>query len=72
MKYKSSKDFDLEKYKGQTATVYTYNITNYKGYENRDCIYADLLVCSGKLIGCDVYSSSVSNGFMKPLSNNKD
>ncbi len=62
--------FDLEKYKGQSATVYTYNITNYKGYENRDCVYADLLVCSGELIGCDVYSTSVSNGFMQPLSGN--
>ena len=54
----------------QSATVYTYNITNYKGYENRDCVYADLLVCSGELIGCDVYSTSVSNGFMQPLLGN--
>lgn len=45
-------------------------ITNYKGYENRDCVYADLLVCSGELIGCDVYSTSVSNGFMQPLLGN--
>lgn len=59
--------FDLEDYKGQTATVYTYNITNYSGYENRDCVYANLLVCGGVLIGGDVCSTSVSDGFIEAL-----
>ena len=59
--------FDLEKYKGQTVTVYTYNITNYAGYENRDCVYANLLVCGGVLIGGDVCSTSVSDGFIEAL-----
>ena len=57
--------FDLEKYKGQTVTVYTYNITNYAGYENRDCVYANLLVCGGVLIGGDVCSTCVSDGFIE-------
>ena len=59
--------FDLEKYKGQTVTVYTYNITNYAGYENRNCVYANLLVCGGVLIGGDVCSTSVSDGFIEAL-----
>lgn len=62
-----SQGFDLEKYKGQEVTVYTYNITNYSGYENRDCIYANLLVCNNMLIGGDICSTSVSDGFMHSL-----
>ncbi len=62
-----SQGFDLEQYKGQEVTVYTYNITNYSGYENRDCIYANLLVCNNMLIGGDVCSTSVSDGFMQSL-----
>jgi len=62
-----SQGFDLEPYKGQEVTVYTYNITNYAGYENRDCIYANLILCNNMLIGGDVCSTSVSDGFMKAL-----
>ena len=62
-----SQGFDLEPYKGQEVTVYTYNITNYAGYENRDCIYANLIVCNNMLIGGDVCSTSVSDGFMQTL-----
>ena len=46
-----SQGFDLEDYKGQTATVYTYNITTYEGFENRACVYANLLGCVCTLIG---------------------
>ena len=62
-----SQGFDLEHYKGQEVTVYTYNITNYAGYENRDCIYANLIVCNNMLIGGDVCSTSVADGFMQAL-----
>ena len=62
-----SQGFDLEQYKGQEVTVYTYSITNYQGYENRDCIYANLLVCNNTLIGGDVCSTSASDGFMQSL-----
>ncbi len=62
-----SQGFDLEPYRGQEVTVYTYNITNYAGYENRDCIYANLIVCNNMLIGGDVCSTSVSDGFMQAL-----
>lgn len=59
--------FDLENYKGQTATVYTYNITNYSGFENRDCVFANLLVCKNVLIGGDICSTSLSDGFIEGL-----
>ncbi|MCD7872070.1 MAG: DUF4830 domain-containing protein [Clostridiales bacterium] len=59
--------FDLEKYKGKSVTLYTYNITNYTGWENRDCVFANLLVSDGALIGGDVCSTSVSDGFMQGL-----
>lgn len=62
-----SQGFDLTAYKGRTVTVYTYNITNYEGYENRDCIFANLLVCDNVLIGGDICSTSVSDGFMQVL-----
>lgn len=59
--------FDLESYKGETVTVYTYNILNYPGYENEDYILANLLVLNGELIGGDVCSTSAENGFMQGL-----
>lgn len=62
-----SQGFDLSAFKGQTVKVYTYNIINYAGYENRDCIFANLLVLDNTLIGGDVCSTSVSDGFMQSL-----
>lgn len=62
-----SQGFDLSSLKGQTVTVYTYNITNFAGYENRDCIFANLLVQNNILIGGDICSTSVSDGFMQTL-----
>lgn len=59
--------FSLDDYKGKSITVYTYQITNYPGYENRDCVFANLLVCDGMLIGGDVCSTSLSDGFMQGL-----
>ncbi|MFR5876018.1 MAG: DUF4830 domain-containing protein [Eubacterium sp.] len=59
--------FDLEKYKGQSATLYTYNITNYKSNKN---VIADLIVCNGVLIGADLCDTSADNGFLVGLSEN--
>ncbi len=59
--------FDLTDYKGKQVIVYTYAIKNYEGYENRDCIFANLLVYEDKLIGGDVCSVSASDGFMQGL-----
>ncbi len=62
-----SQGFDLEKYKGKTVTVYTYNILNYPAYENKDYILANLIVLDGELIGGDICSTSADNGFMQGL-----
>jgi hypothetical protein len=59
--------FDLEKYRGKTATLYTYNITNYGG---EDDIIADLIVSDGVLIGADICNPSAEHGFLKALYNN--
>lgn len=58
--------FDLAKYKGETAEVYTYRIKNYKGYEKKGEIRANLIVCKGQLIGGDVCSAEL-DGFMQGL-----
>lgn len=67
-----SQGFDLSAFKGQTVKVYTYNITNFSGYENRDCIFANLIVLDNTLIGGDVCSTSVSDGFMQSLQRNAE
>lgn len=56
--------FDLERYKGKTAVLYTYNITNYQDKEN---VIADLIVYDGKLIGADLCDTSASDGFLVRL-----
>ncbi len=59
--------FDLADYKGETVSVFTYNVLNYPGFENEDYILANLLVFNGELIGGDVCSTSAENGFMQGL-----
>lgn len=57
---------DLAKYKGKTATRYTYKITNYPEYEGT--VYANIIVYKNKVIGGDICSSDVSgfiHGFEK-------
>lgn len=60
--------FDLEKYKGKTATVFTYGITNYKSNDN---VIANLIVCDGILIGADLCDTSVDNGFLIGLNDSE-
>ena len=55
--------YDLEKYAGSKATLYTYNLV----YENRTDVYAHLLVVNEKIIGGDISALSVDNGFINPL-----
>ena len=52
---------DLSKYKGKTMMRYTYDITNYEGYEGR--VQANILVYRGKVVGGDICSADV-NGFI--------
>lgn len=59
--------FDLSRYKGETATIYKYHITNYKDDEH---IIADLLVKDGILIGADLCNPDAENGFLIALGKN--
>ena len=52
---------DLEKYRGDTATKFTYGVTNYSGYDG--AVYIHLIVFDNKIIGGDV-SSADANGFI--------
>lgn len=58
--------FDLEKYKGKTVEIYSYPVYNYEGYEDKDCIKCNILICDGILIGGDVCSVEIG-GFMQGL-----
>lgn len=66
-KIQKKQGFDLEKHKGKPATIYTYNITNYK--ENKNVI-ADLIVQDGVLIGADLCDTNVETGFLVALNEN--
>jgi hypothetical protein len=59
--------FNLEEHRGETATLYTYKITN---YNSEDEIIADLIVSNGVLIGADLCNPSAENGFLIGLDKN--
>lgn len=63
--------FDLTVYAGMRAKRWTYVVKNYKGYENKDCIHANVLVYDGLVIGGDVCSVEL-NGFMHSFQMPKD
>lgn len=52
---------DLSKYKKKELTRYTFEVTNYEGYEGK--VYANVLVYRGKVVGGDICSADVS-GFV--------
>ena len=61
--------FDLLEYAGERAKRWTYVIKNYEGYENKECIHINILVCDGVVIGGDVCSVELDgfmHGFSKP------
>ena len=55
--------FDLTVYAGMRVKRWTYKVKNYKGYENKDCIHANILVYDGLVVGGDVCSVEL-DGFM--------
>lgn len=57
---------DLAKYKGKTMMRYTYDVTNYEGYEGK--VQANILVYRGKVVGGDICSADV-NGFIHGFEN---
>lgn len=57
---------DLSRYKKKKVTRYTYEITNYEGYDG--VVYANLIIYKGRVIAGDVCSADVTgfiHGFEK-------
>ncbi len=52
---------DLSKYKKKELTRYTFEVTNYKGYDGK--VYANVLVYRNKVVGGDICSADVT-GFV--------
>ena len=59
-----SQGLDLSRYKKKNVMRYTYEITNYDGYNGT--VYVNILVYRNKVIGGDVCSADVK-GFMHGL-----
>ncbi len=62
-----SQGFDLTKFSGERAKCWTYTVKNYEGYENQECIQANILVYDGEVIGGDICSVAL-DGFMHGFS----
>lgn len=62
-KIQTEQGMDLSKYQGKAVKRWTYTVTNYPGYEGKECVLANLLVLEGKVIGGDVCSTEL-DGFM--------
>lgn len=59
-----SQGFDLEPYKGKTATAITYQVLNYPDYPEN--VTATMLMLDDRLIGGDI-SLAGDDGFTEPL-----
>ena len=53
--------FDLSRYKRKTVMRYTYEVTNFDGYDGT--VYANLIIHRGRVIGADL-SSKELDGFV--------
>lgn len=61
-----SQGLNLRKYRGKTATRYTYRITNYEGYEGT--VLASIIIYKNKIIAgdvCGIDSNGFVHGFIK-------
>ncbi len=57
---------NLQKYRGKTATRYTYRVTNYKGYDGT--VLATIIVYKNKIIAgdvCGIDGNGFVHGFIK-------
>ena len=55
---------DLARYCGKRVTRYTYEVTNYEGYEGK--VYANLIMYKNKIVAADVTSAD-PHGFVHGL-----
>jgi hypothetical protein len=59
-----SQGFDLERYAGETAEVFTYSVLNYPDYPEN--VTANMIIKDGKLIGGEVMLNT-ADGFIQAL-----
>ena len=57
-----SQGLDLGQYRNKHLTRYTYEVTNYDGYDGT--VYANLLIYKGRVVGGDICSAD-AGGFMQ-------
>ena len=55
-----SQGLDLKRYQNKKITRYTYEITNYEGYEGK--VYANILMYRDKVIAGDICSANPMDG----------
>lgn len=60
----TAQGFDLDKYKGKEATLYSYTVLNYP--EHSENVTANLLVSDDRLIAAEI-TLNEENGFTEPL-----
>ena len=60
--------FNLLQYKGYDATVYTYLLTNFEGFNS---VYANLIIINNCVVGGDI-STIQNGGFILPLKTYKE
>jgi hypothetical protein len=56
--------FDLSRYRKKKVTRYTYQVTNYEGYEGT--VYANIIMYRNRIIAGDICSADPL-GFVRPL-----
>ena len=59
---------DLGRYRNKTVTRYTYEVTNYSGYEGK--VYATLMMYKNKVVAADI-TSAARDGFVHGLTRPK-
>lgn len=64
-KIQLAQGYDLTKYKGKSAKLYSIKILNYP--KDSEFVYSSIMVYDGKIIGGDIHSTSI-NGFMHGFS----
>ena len=63
-KLQREQGYDLSMFRGLEATIFTYTVTNYTGYNGN--VVADLYVLNYEVIGGDIHSLAL-DGFMHGL-----
>lgn len=70
-KIQKNQGFDLTVYAGMRVKRWSYTVKNYTGYENKQCIHANILVYEGIVVGGDICSVELDgfmHGFQMPRS----